>query len=86
MRWRYFKQSVFFCAGARVSAHHYTRAGRHSLYILANGISVISWDFITQRPTDAMTKGGIMPAILARYLTIGAIAIGLPLASPRPFT
>ncbi len=80
MRWRYFKQSVFF-ALVRASALIITLAlGGILLYILANGISVISWDFITQRPTDAMTKGGIMPAILGTiYLTIGAIAIGLPL-------
>jgi phosphate transport system permease protein len=45
-----------------------------------NGIGAISWDFITKPPTDSMTKGGIMPAILGTiYLTIGAIAVGLPL-------
>jgi phosphate transport system permease protein len=50
------------------------------LYIIINGISTISWDFITKPPTDSMTKGGIMPAILGTiYLTVGAIAIGLPL-------
>ncbi len=80
MRWRYFKQSAFF-ALVRASALIITLAlGGILLYILVSGISVISWDFITQRPTDAMTKGGIMPAILGTiYLTIGAIAIGLPL-------
>lgn len=49
-------------------------------YIIYNGISAISWDFITKPPTDSMTKGGIMPAILGTiYLTVGAIAVGLPL-------
>jgi phosphate transport system permease protein len=49
-------------------------------YIIINGIGVISWDFITKPPTDSMTKGGIMPAILGTlYLTIGAIIVGLPL-------
>jgi phosphate transport system permease protein len=49
-------------------------------YIIINGIGVISWDFITKPPTDSMTKGGIMPAILGTlYLTSGAIAVGLPL-------
>ncbi|MBN1471707.1 MAG: phosphate ABC transporter permease PstA [Syntrophaceae bacterium] len=80
MRWRYFKQGLFF-ACVRSSALIITLAlGGIIFYILYNGISVISWDFITKPPTDAMTKGGIMPAILGTiYLTLGAIAIGLPL-------
>ena len=80
MRWRYFKQNVFFTL-VRASALIITLAlGGIILYIIFNGISAISWDFITKPPTDAMTKGGIMPAILGTiYLTIGAIAIGLPL-------
>jgi phosphate transport system permease protein len=50
------------------------------IYVFVNGISVINWSFITLPPTDSMTKGGIMPAILGTlYLTIGAIAVALPL-------
>jgi len=80
MKWRYFKQGLFFSC-VRLSALLITLAlGGIILYILINGISVINWDFITKPPTDAMTKGGIMPAILGTiYLTVGAIAIGLPL-------
>jgi phosphate transport system permease protein len=80
MKWRYFKQGLFF-ACVRSSALIITLAlGGIIFYILYNGISVINWDFITKPPTDAMTKGGIMPAILGTiYLTLGAIAIGLPL-------
>lgn len=80
MSWRYFKQNVFFTL-VRASALIITLAlGGIILYIFVNGISAISWEFITRPPTDAMTKGGIMPAILGTiYLTIGAIAIGLPL-------
>jgi len=80
MPWRYFRQNVFFTC-VRASALVITLAlGGIIFYIIYNGISVISWDFITQPPTDAMTKGGIMPAILGTiYLTLGAIAIGLPL-------
>jgi phosphate transport system permease protein len=49
-------------------------------HIIFNGIGVISWDFITKYPTDSMTKGGIMPAIVGTiYLTCGAISVGLPL-------
>jgi len=49
-------------------------------YVFANGIEVISWEFLTQAPRDSMTKGGIMPAILGTiYLTLGAIIVALPL-------
>lgn len=80
MRWRYLQQSIFFLL-VRASALIITVAlGGILFYIFYNGISVINWDFITKPPTDAMTKGGIMPAILGTiYLTLGAIAIGLPL-------
>lgn len=80
MKWRYLKQSVFF-ALVRASALIITLAlGGIIIYIIINGYSVISFDFITKPPTDSMTKGGIMPAIIGTiYLTVGAIAIGLPL-------
>jgi len=80
MTWRYFKQNVFFTL-VSASAFVITLAlGVIIFYILYNGISVINWDFITKPPTDSMTRGGIMPAILGTiYLTSGAIAVGLPL-------
>jgi len=80
MKWRYFRQHMFF-AVVRLSALLIAMAlGGIIVYIVVNGISVISWDFITLPPTDSMTKGGIMPAILGTlYLTIGAIAVALPL-------
>ena len=80
MKWRYFKQSVFFTL-VRASALIITLSlGGLILYIIVNGIGAISWNFITKPPTDSMTKGGIMPAILGTiYLTVGAVAIGLPL-------
>ena len=79
MRWRYLKQSLFF-GTVRLSALIIVLAlGGILFYIIVNGIGAISWDFITKPPTDSMTKGGIMPAILGTiYLTIGAIAVGLP--------
>jgi phosphate transport system permease protein len=33
-----------------------------------NGISVFSWEFITQSPVEAMTKGGIFPVIIGTIL------------------
>jgi len=50
------------------------------LFIAAKGWKAINWEFLTQAPRDAMTKGGIFPAILGTFcLTIGAIIIALPL-------
>ncbi len=80
MKWRYFRQHMFF-AIVRMSALLIAMAlGGILIYVFVNGISVINWSFITLPPTDSMTKGGIMPAILGTlYLTIGAIAVALPL-------
>ena len=80
LRWRYLKQNVFFML-VRASALIITLAlGGIVFYILYQGLPAISWEFITKPPTDAMTKGGILPAILGTiYLTVGAIAVGLPL-------
>ena len=49
-------------------------------FIFSRGITVISWEFLTEVPRRAMTKGGVAPAIVGTlYLTLGAIAFALPL-------
>jgi phosphate transport system permease protein len=49
-------------------------------FITVRGISVISWEFLTEVPRRAMTKGGVAPAIVGTfYLTMGAILFSLPL-------
>ena len=49
-------------------------------FISARGLKVISWGFLTQGPREAMTAGGIAPAIVGTfYLTLCAILIALPL-------
>ncbi|MGC9325272.1 MAG: phosphate ABC transporter permease PstA [Desulfomonilia bacterium] len=49
-------------------------------FITARGLSVISWEFLTDIPRRAMTKGGVAPAIVGTfYLTVGAILFSLPL-------
>ena len=49
-------------------------------FIIYNGISVISWDFIFSDPTEGMTGGGIFPAIVGTiYLIIGSILFAFPL-------
>ena len=50
------------------------------LQILINGASAISWDFITQAPSQAGKAGGILPAIVGTfYLMLGTILFALPL-------
>lgn len=49
-------------------------------YLVKNGLSIISWEFITSMPRRGMTAGGIWPAILGTvYLVSGTIAVALPL-------
>ncbi|MEN8615281.1 phosphate ABC transporter permease PstA [Dehalogenimonas sp. THU2] len=49
------------------------------IYMIASGYSVISWDFITQSPSQAGRAGGILPAIIGTaYLMLGTILIALP--------
>ena len=65
-------------------------------FITVRGIRVISWEFLTAVPKDAMTAGGVGPAIVGTvYLVVGAIVFSLPLGvacaiylteySPRSF-
>ena len=50
------------------------------LFLTYHGLSAISWTFLTDIPRDAMTKGGIFPAIVGTlWLTFGAVATALPL-------
>lgn len=49
-------------------------------FIIFNGASAITWDFLTKMPEDGMTKGGILPAILGTlYLTIGSMIFAFPI-------
>jgi phosphate transport system permease protein len=49
-------------------------------FIVAKGAGAISWQFLTQSPKDAMTAGGVAPAIVGTfYLVLGAIAFSSPL-------
>lgn len=51
------------------------------IYVTLQGISAISWEFLTAPPTDGMTEGGIAPALLGTvFLTIGTAIATIPLA------
>ncbi len=49
-------------------------------FIVKQGASAISWEFITAMPRNEMTEGGIFPAILGTfYLMIGSSLISIPI-------
>jgi len=50
------------------------------IYIVYKGAPAISWEFITDFPSDGMRSGGIWPAIVGTFLlTMGAALIVTPL-------
>ncbi len=50
------------------------------LQIIVNGAGAISWEFLTQPPSQAVKAGGIFPAIIGTfYLMLGTIIFALPL-------
>jgi phosphate transport system permease protein len=49
-------------------------------FIAGNGLKAINWTFLSQPPTDAMTKGGILPCIFGTVaLSLGALAVAFPI-------
>jgi len=50
------------------------------LFIIINGASAISWEFLTAPPRNGMREGGIMPALLGTViLTFGTAIVSIPL-------
>jgi phosphate transport system permease protein len=50
------------------------------VYIIVQGLPAISWDFLTQFPTQGMRAGGIFPAIVGTILlAIGTAIFSVPL-------
>ena len=48
--------------------------------IISKGIGVINWKFLTTMPTDGMTRGGILPAIIGTFLvTVITAILAIPL-------
>jgi phosphate transport system permease protein len=49
-------------------------------FIVWNGIGVINWEFLTTAPTDGMTGGGILPAIVGTCcLIVGSMIVAFPI-------
>jgi phosphate transport system permease protein len=67
--------ALFLCIVATLLA-----LGSIIYFIALRGFGVLSWNFLTQVPYSAMTKGGIAPVIVGTlYITLGAILFALPL-------
>ena len=50
------------------------------VYLIVKGAGAISWEFLSQKPSNGMREGGIFPVILGTlYLIIGTIIISLPI-------
>lgn len=50
------------------------------IFLIIQGSKVISWDFLTSFPTEGMTEGGILPAIVGTLcLVAGSIIIAFPI-------
>jgi phosphate transport system permease protein len=48
-------------------------------FILANGFTALSWEFLSRPPVQSMTRGGILPCIVGTLLlSLGAILIAFP--------
>ena len=48
-------------------------------YIIYTGLPAISWEFLSEMPTDGMRSGGIFPAIVGTlWLTLGTIIVAVP--------
>ncbi|MDB5264110.1 MAG: phosphate transporter permease [Adhaeribacter sp.] len=49
-------------------------------FIIVQGISVISWEFLTEMPKEGMTAGGIFPAIVGTFcLVAGSMIFAFPI-------
>lgn len=49
-------------------------------FIIYNGLSVLSWEFLSEAPREGMTEGGIYPAIVGTlYLVIGSMLFSFPI-------
>ncbi|MDR2124278.1 MAG: phosphate ABC transporter permease PstA [Desulfovibrio sp.] len=49
-------------------------------FLLWNGLSALSWEFLTEAPRNSMTEGGILPCIVGTaLLALGSLGVSLPL-------
>jgi len=50
------------------------------LFVIINGMSAMSWEFLSQPPRNGMRDGGVFPALLGTiFLTLGTAVAAIPL-------
>ena len=50
------------------------------VFLFRNGLSAITWSFLTEAPRDSMTAGGIFPCIVGTVLlSVGSMLVAFPL-------
>jgi phosphate transport system permease protein len=50
------------------------------IYIYWKGVPAVSWEFVSEFPSDGMRSGGILPAIIGTFwLTLGTAVVAVPL-------
>jgi phosphate transport system permease protein len=77
---RKFRQTLAFGMLRLCAALVVVALGALLIFLFIQGAGAISWSFLTKAPREAMTKGGIFPAIFGTFcLTLGAILVALPL-------
>ncbi len=74
------KQSVMFAVLRMAACVNMFALFSVCAFLVWNGLPAISWEFLTQPPSRAMTAGGIRPCIVGTaLLASGALAISFPL-------
>ncbi len=77
---RYRKQSIGFSLLTAMTVLTVIPIVAVIVYIVILGLPAVSWDFITELPSDGMRAGGIWPAIVGTfYLTLGTAIFAVPL-------
>ncbi len=50
------------------------------IYLIVKGGKAISWEFLSEKPSNGMKEGGIFPAIIGTlYLVLGTLIFSLPI-------
>ncbi|MEA1870764.1 MAG: phosphate ABC transporter permease PstA [Candidatus Bipolaricaulota bacterium] len=75
-------QAIAFTLLSLAMAGVLVALGTILFFILVRGVGVISWEFLTSFPRQAMTEGGIFPALVGTLcLAVGTLLFSLPLGA-----
>jgi phosphate transport system permease protein len=77
---RYAKEQVMFCVLRLAALANIGALFAVCAFLVWNGTSVLSWEFLTEPPRNSMTEGGIWPCIVGTVLlAVGAMTVSFPL-------